>query len=119
MRMKLILYVFFGLIAGTATVCGQAPAISGGFQLGRQLRADSLFRRMMPRPGQTMPRTDHMMPGPGRVLVRMMQPDRMPCVVADIGRVERMPVRRMESPDPMPNGVRVPESEPPPFQERP
>jgi hypothetical protein len=37
---------------------------------------------------------------------RVMAPDRMPCLVPDLVRVERMPVRRTANADPMPNGFR-------------
>jgi hypothetical protein len=42
-------------------------------------------------------------------LVRIMQPDHMSCVTADLSRVERMPVRRIKSTDKMPNGMQVAE----------
>jgi hypothetical protein len=36
--------------------------------------------------------------------IRNMKPDRMPCLVPDLARLERMPVRRSSNADPMPNG---------------
>ena len=38
--------------------------------------------------------------------VRMLKPDYMPCLVPDLAKVERMPVRRAANADPMPNGFR-------------
>lgn len=39
--------------------------------------------------------------------VRVMLPDNMPCLVADLSRIERMPVKKLDSRlvRPMPNGV--------------
>lgn len=38
--------------------------------------------------------------------VRVLAPDRMPCVVPNLARLERMPVLRARNGDPMPNGFR-------------
>jgi hypothetical protein len=38
--------------------------------------------------------------------VRVLKPDFMSCLVPDLSKVERMPVRRAASADPMPNGFR-------------
>jgi len=35
--------------------------------------------------------------------VRILSPDRMPCVVTDLSRMERMPVQRSRNREPMPN----------------
>ena len=37
--------------------------------------------------------------------VRIMSPDRMPCLVTDLSRIEAMPVQRQRNPEPMPNGA--------------
>lgn len=36
--------------------------------------------------------------------IRTMSPDRMPCLVPDLARLERMPILRSRNGDPMPNG---------------
>ncbi|HVU54775.1 MAG TPA: hypothetical protein VHD83_06955 [Puia sp.] len=39
--------------------------------------------------------------------IRIMAPDRMPCLVTDLSRMERMPVQRYRNLEPMPNGGKV------------
>ena len=98
--MKVILCLFFGLIAGTLGVYGQ-------------LRLDTLPLPMKRALGwkQLPPVTLTIKAGP---LVRIMQPDHMSCVVANSALLEPMPVGRMKSADPMPNGVEASGGEQPP-----
>jgi hypothetical protein len=125
--MKLILCVFFGLMAGVGSVCGQLPA-PGGYHQGLQLNPDSLAGGgyklgLTFSPDLAMLNSDsvirRLIISQGRASVRIMQPDNMPCVVIEAGRVDRMPVRRMKSSDRMPNGIRIPEKQPMPGQDRP
>jgi hypothetical protein len=44
-----------------------------------------------------IPRTDS---------IRVMSPDRMPCVVPNLAYMERMPIRRQRNGDKMPNGAK-------------
>jgi hypothetical protein len=37
--------------------------------------------------------------------IRILSPDRMPCLVTDLSRMEGMPVQRKRNLEPMPNGV--------------
>jgi len=76
MYMK-ILFLFL-LVAGPCYVWGQ-----GGLFLGDSALQRPLFLT-------------------GRAEVRVMQPDRMPCVVANLAGGERMPVDRRGSGDRMP-----------------
>jgi hypothetical protein len=89
MRMKVILCLFFGLIAG---------GVYG------QLRLDTLPSPMKRALGwkQLPPAILVIKAG---LPVRIMQPDHMSCVVANLALLESMPVGRMKSTDPMPNGV--------------
>jgi hypothetical protein len=100
MRMKVILCLFFGLIAGTLGVYGQ-------------LRLDTLPAPMKRVLGwkELPPGILTIKAGPS---VRIMQPDHMSCVIANAAFLEPMPVRRMKSTDAMPNGVQVPGGEQPP-----
>ena len=98
--MKVILCLFFGLIAATRGVYGQ-------------LHLDTLPSPMKRALGwkQLPPAILTIKAGP---LVRIMQPDHMSCVVANLALLEPMPVGRMKSNDPMPNGVEVVGDEQPP-----
>lgn len=100
MRMKVILCLFFGLIAGTLGVYGQ-------------LRLDTLpspmkraLARKQPAPATLTIKAGHR--------VGIMQPDHMSCVIANAAFLEPMTVLRMKSADPMPNGVKAPDGEQPP-----
>jgi hypothetical protein len=103
--MKVILCLCFGLIAGTLGVYGQ-------------LRLDTL-----PSPTKRVLGWKELPPGTlaikaGRS-VRIMQPDHMPCVVANLALLQRMPVILMKSTDPMPNGAQASGGEQPPGDEQP
>jgi hypothetical protein len=78
--MKRIFYLFFGLLLGAGSVSAQV--------IGFSPRPDSI-RILVTAAG-------------GRV--RVMAPDRMPCLVPDLARVERMPALRSTNKEPMPNG---------------
>ena len=93
MRMKIILCYFFGLIVGTRGVYAQ-------------LRLDTLTSPMKKALGwKELPQAIlTIKAGPP---VRIMQPDHMSCVIANSAFLQPMPVRRMKSTDPMPNGVQV------------
>jgi hypothetical protein len=103
--MKVILCLFFGLIAGTLGVYGQ-------------LRLDTLpspMKRALGRK-QLPPAILTIKASPP---VRIMQPDHMSCVSVSLALLEPMPVIPMKSTDPMPNGVKVPGGEQPPEGQRP
>jgi hypothetical protein len=40
--------------------------------------------------------------------IHVLQPDNMPCLVSDLSRLERMPVKRTRSADRMPNAIKSP-----------
>jgi hypothetical protein len=79
--MKGILYLFLGLVLGACSASAQVTGFS--------------------------PRTDS-----GRILIvglqaniKAMAPDRMPCLIPDLARKQRMPTLRSTNADPMPNGL--------------
>ncbi|HTR28523.1 MAG TPA: hypothetical protein VMH27_04600 [Puia sp.] len=82
--MKGILFLFLGLLSGAASVCAQATRMSPWPDSGRILLVG-------PQPG-----------------IRIMKPDGMPCLMADLARLERMPTLRSSNSDPMPNGFYLP-----------
>ena len=123
--MKSIICLFFLLVAGAASVCGQsAPPILP--------QAPPTFQRLSPIPQALPPAWQGLtpalpMPAPGNNLllpghrvgippesplpplnsllpqnpIRILRPDNMPCLVPNLSRVERMPVRRMTNADRM------------------
>ena len=119
--MKSIIYLFFLLVAGAASVHGQsAPPV---FPLAPPVfpPAPSPSHLLpIPSPGNGLLLPGHQAdipPGsplsPLNVLlpsdpIRILRPDNMPCLVANLARVERMPVRRMTNAERMPNGYRKP-----------
>ena len=88
MYMK-ILFLFL-LVVGPCCVWGQRllPAPGDGLRFPGFMVGDSSLRRRLFVSGGAE--------------VRVMQPDRMPCVVANLAVVERMPVDRRGSGDRMP-----------------
>jgi hypothetical protein len=99
-------FFLFLLVAGPFFVCAQGrltPVLPApGFP---QLNEGPL-RLLVPdlRVGDTVMRRSLLLSGPAMVV--KMAPDRMPCVVPDLLRVERMPVDRRGNADRMPNRVR-------------
>jgi hypothetical protein len=81
--MKRIVYFFFGLMLGAGSASAQV--------IGFSPRLDSVHVLITMAEGK----------------VRAMAPDRMPCRVPDLARVERMPMLRSANKDPMPNGFRL------------
>ena len=99
MRMKVIFCLFFGLVAGTSSVYAQ-------------LRLDTLPSPMKKALGwKELPPAFLTVSSSS---VRIMPPDHMSCVIANLALSEPMPVRRMKSTDKMPNGVQVAGGEQPP-----
>ncbi|HEV3326950.1 MAG TPA: hypothetical protein VG052_15150 [Puia sp.] len=103
--MKGMLYLLFGLLVG-ATAHGQHLPGADSTLLQWKLK-------VMRPPGLSI---NGLQPSPDTVsglltipggLVRVLKPDRMPCLVADISKVERMPGCRSSNADPMPNGFRL------------
>jgi hypothetical protein len=82
--MKGILYLFLGLLLGAGSVSAQVTGYSPWPDSARFLVV-----------------------GP-RVNIKAMTPDRMPCLMPDLSRLDRMPILRSSSGDPMPNGLRYP-----------
>jgi hypothetical protein len=81
--MKRIVYLFLGLMLGAGSASAQV--------IGFPPRLDSVRVLVAVSEGK----------------VRAMAPDRMPCMVPDLARVERMPMLRSANKDPMPNGFRL------------
>ena len=84
--MKSIFYLLFGLMMGAAAH-GQG----------------------LPGAGSAQPKWKLQMTGPPPLSINgflRLKPDDMPCLVPDLAKVERIPVRRAASADPMPNGLR-------------
>ena len=100
MRMKVILCLFFGLIAATRGVYGQLHLDTLPSPMKR-----ALGWKQLPPAILTIK---------GRPSARVMQPDHMSCVVVNLALLEPMPVGQMKSNDPMPNGVAVAGGEQPP-----
>jgi hypothetical protein len=80
--MKGLFYLFCVLVLGTGSVSGQVIGFPPLLDSGRILISG-------PKGG-----------------IKTMAPDRMPCLVPDVTRVERMPILRPSNADPMPNGFR-------------
>ena len=100
--MKKIIYLLFMLAAGVVTAHGQ-----GALKL-LDLSQGKLHLAMPPAltlnglaASDKIPALVTTPEGP----IRTMRPDNMPCLVPDLARVERMPVRRLSGNDPMPNGM--------------
>src|SRR5271170_4093551 len=103
--MTKILCLFFGLVAGGISVFGQQP-----FKAGDNIRQWKL--QLQPSPGLSLkgflpsPDTVQALASTSPEWIRNLKPDHMLCLFPDLGRVERMPVRRSSNADPMPNGLR-------------
>jgi hypothetical protein len=91
--MKGSFYLFFGLLLGTGAASGQVT--------GFLRRPDTALELVAMTGGK----------------FRAMAPDRMPCVVPDPARLERMPTLRSANKDRMPNGFQL--GRPQPFYIRP
>jgi len=120
--MKAIIYLLFLLPAG-ASVCSQsaqpaypplAPAPhlflppSPGNPLLRGYQGNNpLLSTPQPdiAPGSTNPQINILL---SQNPIRILQPDNMPCLVSDLSRSERMPVKRTRSADRMPNAIKSP-----------
>lgn len=88
--------------------------VSGATSAQNLLRPDVLPQwklHLMPSPGLK----PDLIPAPGTsgmsitvpaVEIRSLRPDNMPCLVPDLSRLEKMPIRRSTNSDPMPKRYR-------------
>jgi hypothetical protein len=120
--MKPLIHLFFLLIAGAASAYGQsAPPASQALPLAPQAFPPTWqglpsAPRLLPPPGNSLLLPGHRVDIPpgspiprsyallSRDSILTLEPDHMLCLVPNLTRVERMPVRRMTNADRMLNG---------------
>ena len=106
--MKGILYLFLGLLLGAGSVSAQVAGGASAQVIGGTSAQVTGFS-----PGYSTnfsPWPDsgrNQIVGP-QVSIRIMAPDRMPCLMPDLARLARMPTLCASNGDRMPNGLRLP-----------
>jgi len=111
--MKRILFLFFGLSVVAISAFGQGPLKADDKLLQWKLHLPAPSAGQLGFSGGQLngflplPETARAMAVTQRGMIRVLQPDHMPCVVPDLARVERMPTFRAANKDPMPNGFRL------------
>ena len=104
--MKILLYLTLlgATLLSNVFVFGQGgkPGLEFGQTLPGYIKPPMIFKLLPGKPymGKPYKREVSVYIGDS---VRVMAPDRMPCMVIDLSRMERMPVQRQRNLEPMPN----------------